>query len=93
MVCLPHKDLPGEHTPRRPSLRPNNVTKSSKLMTRRTFNFAHVHLLNESMDDYAKRLQQLAEDSTLPHDNMFMLSNFCTRKLEYLPVATVGLRQ
>ena len=50
-----------------------------------------IQLPNESVDDYAERLQQLAENLTVPPDDMFMLSNFRAGLLEYLQVATVGL--
>jgi hypothetical protein len=45
------------------------------------------------VDDYAERLQQLAENLTVPPDDMFMLSNFRAGLLEYLQVAMVGLRR
>ena len=47
----------------------------------------------ESVDDYAERLQQLADNLTVPPDDMFMLSNFRAGLLEYLQVATVGLQR
>ena len=52
-----------------------------------------IQLPNESVDDYAERLQQLAEHLTVPPDDMFMLSNFRAGLLEYLQVATVGLNR
>jgi hypothetical protein len=50
-----------------------------------------VQLLNESVDDYTERLQQLAENLTIPPDDMFMLNSSRAGLLEYLQVAILGL--
>ena len=65
-------------------------------MTRRTYiQFCtFIQLPNESVYNYAKRFEELAENLTLPPDEMFMLSNFRAGLLDYpkLPQLVYAVR-